>query len=83
MAIPIRLSGVDAPEVSPMVRGPDGSQPDVVTSWALPTGLWRMMSADTSPAGSAMWYVGTRAAQILGINRGTLRKKLQQYGLDD
>lgn len=24
----------------------------------------------------------TRAAQILGINRGTLRKKLQQYGLD-
>jgi|SRR5690625_2528655 len=23
----------------------------------------------------------TRAAQILGINRGTLRKKLQQYGL--
>ena len=25
----------------------------------------------------------TRAAQILGINRGTLRKKLQQYHLDD
>lgn len=24
----------------------------------------------------------TRAAQMLGINRGTLRKKLQQYGLD-
>lgn len=24
----------------------------------------------------------TRAAEILGINRGTLRKKLQQYGLD-
>ena len=24
----------------------------------------------------------TRAAQILGINRGTLRKKLQQYDLD-
>lgn len=23
----------------------------------------------------------TRAAQVLGINRGTLRKKLQQYGL--
>lgn len=25
----------------------------------------------------------TKAAQALGINRGTLRKKLQQYGLDD
>lgn len=24
----------------------------------------------------------TRAAKILGINRGTLRKKLQQYGLE-
>ncbi|MFA5529983.1 MAG: DNA-binding transcriptional regulator Fis [Thiohalomonadaceae bacterium] len=24
----------------------------------------------------------TRAAEVLGINRGTLRKKLQQYGLD-
>ncbi len=24
----------------------------------------------------------TRASEILGINRGTLRKKLQQYGLD-
>lgn len=25
----------------------------------------------------------TKAAQVLGINRGTLRKKLQQYGLGD
>lgn len=25
----------------------------------------------------------TRAAQVLGINRGTLRKKLKQYGLDN
>jgi len=25
----------------------------------------------------------TRAAQALGINRGTLRKKLKQYGLDN
>ncbi|MBY5268804.1 helix-turn-helix domain-containing protein [Spiribacter salinus] len=25
----------------------------------------------------------TRAAEALGINRGTLRKKLRQYGLDD
>lgn len=25
----------------------------------------------------------TKAAQVLGINRGTLRKKLQQYGLDE
>ena len=24
----------------------------------------------------------TRASEILGINRGTLRKKLKQYGLD-
>jgi Fis family transcriptional regulator len=23
----------------------------------------------------------TRAAQVLGLNRGTLRKKLKQYGL--
>ena len=35
---------------------------------------------------SVMHYCGgnqTRAAQVLGINRGTLRKKLQQYELDD
>jgi Fis family transcriptional regulator len=25
----------------------------------------------------------TRAAQLLGLNRGTLRKKLQQYGISD
>ncbi len=25
----------------------------------------------------------TKAAQALGINRGTLRKKLKQYGLDE
>jgi Fis family transcriptional regulator len=25
----------------------------------------------------------TRAAAILGLNRGTLRKKLRQYGLED
>jgi Fis family transcriptional regulator len=25
----------------------------------------------------------TRASEILGINRGTLRKKLKQYGLDN
>jgi len=34
---------------------------------------------------SVMRYAGgnqTRAAQLLGINRGTLRKKLKQYGLE-
>jgi len=25
----------------------------------------------------------TRAAELLGLNRGTLRKKLRQYGLND
>jgi Fis family transcriptional regulator len=25
----------------------------------------------------------TQAADLLGINRGTLRKKLRQYGLDE
>jgi len=25
----------------------------------------------------------TQASQLLGINRGTLRKKLKQYGLDN
>jgi len=31
------------------------------------------------------WYGGnqSRAADALGINRATLRKKLQQYGLTD
>lgn len=31
------------------------------------------------------WYGGnqSRAAEALGINRATLRKKLQQYGLTD
>ncbi len=35
---------------------------------------------------TVMHYAGgnqTRAAQALGINRGTLRKKLKQYGLDN
>lgn len=33
-----------------------------------------------------MQYTGgnqTQASQLLGINRGTLRKKLKQYGLDN
>ena len=35
---------------------------------------------------TVMQYAGgnqTRAAQALGLNRGTLRKKLKQYGLDN
>ena len=35
---------------------------------------------------TVMHYAGgnqTRAAPALGINRGTLRKKLKQYGLDN
>ena len=51
---PTRLSGVDAPDVSPIVTSPAGSQPVVVISSVCPTGLCRMSSADSSPSGSAM-----------------------------
>ncbi|SRR5690554_5859490 len=50
-------------------------------------GLYKLVLAEVElPLLEAvMRYCGgnqTRAAQVLGINRGTLRKKLQQYGLD-
>ncbi len=50
-------------------------------------GLYKLVLAEVEPPllEAVMEYCGgnqTRAAQILGINRGTLRKKLQQYGLD-
>lgn len=50
-------------------------------------GLYKLVLAEVEQPllEAVMDYCGgnqTRAAQILGINRGTLRKKLQQYGLD-
>jgi hypothetical protein len=54
MAIPIRLSGVEAPDVKPIVTSPFGIQPVAVVSCEPPTGLWRISSADRRLAGSAM-----------------------------
>lgn len=50
-------------------------------------GLYKLVLAEVEQPllEAVMEYCGgnqTRAAQVLGINRGTLRKKLQQYGLD-
>lgn len=50
-------------------------------------GLYKLVLAEVELPllESVMNYCGgnqTRAAQVLGLNRGTLRKKLQQYGLD-
>src|SRR5688500_2565101 len=64
IAAPTRLSGVEAPDVSPIVTSPSGSQPAVVISAGCRTGLCRIASRDTSPPGSAMWKVGTRSAQM-------------------
>jgi hypothetical protein len=63
---PTRLSGVDAPDVNPIDKGPaTGSQPSLRIS-ALPTaGLCRIESADSRQSGSAIWNVGTLPAQIL------------------
>ena len=38
IAAPTRLSGVDAPEVNPIVRGPAGNHPLAVSSVFDPTG---------------------------------------------
>lgn len=51
-------------------------------------GLYKLVLAEVEQPllEAVMSYCGgnqTRASQILGINRGTLRKKLQQYGLDE
>ncbi len=51
-------------------------------------GLYKLVLAEVEQPllETVMRYCGgnqTRAAQMLGINRGTLRKKLQQYGLDE
>jgi Fis family transcriptional regulator len=50
-------------------------------------GLYKLVLAEVELPllETVMRYCGgnqTRASQVLGINRGTLRKKLQQYGLD-
>lgn len=50
-------------------------------------GLYKLVLAEVEQPllEAVMEYCGgnqTRASQLLGINRGTLRKKLQQYGLE-
>ncbi|KAB7623029.1 DNA-binding transcriptional regulator Fis [Alkalilimnicola sp. S0819] len=51
------------------------------------SGLYRMVLEEVEPPllEAVLRHCGgnqTRAAALLGINRGTLRKKLQQYGLE-
>ncbi len=53
----------------------------------MPAALYQMVLAEIEHPllESVMRYTGgnqTRAARVLGLNRGTLRKKLKQYGLD-
>ena len=59
-----RTSGVEAPDVSPTVRGPSGSQLADVISPDASTGLCRISPAEIRAVGSAMWNVGRRAAQM-------------------
>ena len=52
------------------------------------TDLYRMVLAEVEVPllESVLRYCGgnqTKAARILGLNRGTLRKKLQQYNIED
>lgn len=54
---------------------------------ALPTDLYQMVlkQVEVPLLQKIMCYVGdnqSKAAQALGISRGTLRKKLKQYGMD-
>lgn len=52
-----------------------------------PVGVYQMVLDQVEPGllDTIMHYAEgnqTRAAEMLGINRGTLRKKLKQYGLE-
>ena len=52
-----------------------------------PTNVYRLVLEEMEQPllQTVLKYAGgnqTRAAEILGLNRGTLRKKLKQYGLD-
>lgn len=52
-----------------------------------PSNLYDLVQREVEPPllEIVMQFTGgnqTRAATILGLNRGTLRKKLRQYGLD-
>ena len=52
-----------------------------------PSGLYQMVIAEVEPAilQTVMEHAGcnlTRAAEMLGINRSTLRKKLRQYEIE-
>jgi hypothetical protein len=52
---PTRLSGVEAPDVSPIVTAPSGgSHGDVVTSAFDPIGRWRISVGESRHSGSAM-----------------------------
>ena len=70
MTWPTMLLGVEAPAVNPMMTGPAGSQSgrDLLRrpprSTGAPIGRCRISVADSRQAGSAMWNVGTRSAQI-------------------
>src|SRR5215813_4285205 len=65
MTVSTRLSGVEAPEVNPTDTCPDGgSHPTETRSSLPPTGLCRISDGDISPAGSAIWNVGTLGWQI-------------------
>jgi Fis family transcriptional regulator len=53
-----------------------------------PSGLYALVMREIEEPlfRAVMHYVGgnqSHAAQVLGINRGTLRRKLGDYGLDD
>ena len=53
-----------------------------------PNDLYRLVieQVEAPLLSKVMHYSGgnqTRAAEMLGINRGTLRKKLRQHGLDE